>query len=161
MAKREEIMGRTALAESESELDRIAATKIIGPVVGRVLGLMDDGRPLIDFPGAISLHAARSTVEVSEHHIGSEILITFESGDVEKPIITGILRSFNGNGTPSAAIKVDDERLVFTAEREIVLQCGSASITLTRAGKVLIRGAYVLSRSSGANRIKGASVQIN
>jgi hypothetical protein len=34
-------------------------------------------------------------------------------------------------------------------------------LTLTHAGKVLIRGAYVLSRSSGVNRIKGGSVQIN
>ena len=28
-------------------------------------------------------------------------------------------------------------------------------------GKVLIRGTYLLSRSSGVNRIKGGSVQIN
>ena len=32
---------------------------------------------------------------------------------------------------------------------------------LTRAGKVLIQGAYLLSRSTGVNRIKGGSVQIN
>ena len=44
---------------------------------------------------------------------------------------------------------------------QIVLRCGEASITLTRAGKVLIRGAYVLSRSSGTNRIQGGSVEIN
>ena len=31
----------------------------------------------------------------------------------------------------------------------------------TRAGKVLVRGAYVSSRSSGVQRIKGGSVQIN
>jgi hypothetical protein len=57
--------------------------------------------------------------------------------------------------------EVDGERLVFTAKKEIVLRCGKASITLTRAGKVLIRGIYLLSRSSGVNRIKGGSVQIN
>jgi hypothetical protein len=57
--------------------------------------------------------------------------------------------------------EVDGERLVFTAKKEIVLRCGKASITLTRSGKVLIRGAYLLSRSSGVNRIKGGSVQIN
>jgi hypothetical protein len=56
---------------------------------------------------------------------------------------------------------VDGKRFVFTAEDEIVLRCGRASITLTRAGKVLIRGAYLLNRSSGVNRIKGGSVQIN
>ena len=33
--------------------------------------------------------------------------------------------------------------------------------TLTRAGKILIRGAYLLARSSGVNRIQGGSVQIN
>ena len=47
------------------------------------------------------------------------------------------------------------------AEREIVLECGDASITLTRAGKVLIRGHYILSRASGYNRIKGAAIDIN
>ena len=56
---------------------------------------------------------------------------------------------------------IDGERLEFSAEREIVLRCGKASITLTREGKVLIKGAYLSSRSSGVNRIKGGSVQIN
>jgi hypothetical protein len=56
---------------------------------------------------------------------------------------------------------VDGERLEFTASREMVFRCGEASITLTRAGKVLIQGCYLLSRSSGVNRIKGGSVQIN
>ena len=51
--------------------------------------------------------------------------------------------------------------MLLTAGREIVLRCGEASITLTRAGKVLIRGTYILTRSSGANRIKGAAVEIN
>jgi hypothetical protein len=58
-------------------------------------------------------------------------------------------------------VETDGERLVFSAEKEIVLRCGESSITLTRAGKILIRGAYVLTRSSGVNRIQGGSVQIN
>ena len=56
---------------------------------------------------------------------------------------------------------MDGERLIFRANEEIVLRCGKASITLTKAGKIILRGAYVLSRSSGVNRIKGGSVQIN
>jgi uncharacterized protein (DUF2345 family) len=56
---------------------------------------------------------------------------------------------------------VDGEQVVIEGKKEIVLKCGKSSITLTRAGKVLIRGAYVLSRSSGVNRIKGGSVQVN
>ncbi len=58
-------------------------------------------------------------------------------------------------------MSADGEELTLSAKRQITLQCGKASITLTRAGKVLIRGAYVSTRSSGVNRIKGGSVQIN
>ena len=61
----------------------------------------------------------------------------------------------------SIEAKVDGRRVEFTAEQEIVFRCGKASIILTRAGKVLIEGEYVLTRSSGVNRIKGGSVQIN
>jgi hypothetical protein len=53
------------------------------------------------------------------------------------------------------------ERLVLAAEREIVLQVGKASVTLTAAGKIILRGTYVSSRSSGVNRIRGGSVEIN
>jgi hypothetical protein len=43
----------------------------------------------------------------------------------------------------------------------MVLQVGKASITLTKDGRIVIRGADVLTRSSGSNRIKGGSVSIN
>jgi hypothetical protein len=62
---------------------------------------------------------------------------------------------------PGVAISVDGERHLIEAEREIVLRCGDASITLTRAGKVIIKGNYILSRSSGYNKIKGAAIDIN
>ena len=42
-----------------------------------------------------------------------------------------------------------------------MLRCGKASITLTKAGKVLIEGTYLLNRSSGVNRIKGGSAPIS
>jgi hypothetical protein len=96
----------------------------------------------------------------------------FEGGSPDKPIIMGVIKPAQAehltatedphNAAQNAVIaEVDDESLVFRANKEVVLRCGKASITLTRAGKVLIRGAYLLSRSSGVNRIKGGSVQIN
>ena len=36
-----------------------------------------------------------------------------------------------------------------------------ARITLPREGKILLRGTYVSSRSSGVHRIHGAAVEIN
>ena len=58
-------------------------------------------------------------------------------------------------------VRIDGERLVLQAEREIELRCGDASLVLTRAGKVILRGNYVVSRSRGVNKIKGAWVDIN
>jgi hypothetical protein len=58
-------------------------------------------------------------------------------------------------------VHVDGKRVVLEGQEEVVLKCGEASITLTRTGKVVIRGKYLLSRSSGVNRILGGSVQVN
>jgi hypothetical protein len=58
-------------------------------------------------------------------------------------------------------ISVDGKRIVIEGQHEIVLKCGDASITLTKAGKILIRGKYLSNRSSGVNRIMGGSVQVN
>jgi hypothetical protein len=58
-------------------------------------------------------------------------------------------------------VDADGQRLIVSAKEQLVLRCGKASITLTKAGKVLIEGSYVLSRSTGVNRLKGGSVQLN
>ncbi len=93
------------------------------------------------------------------------MVVVLEKGDPRRPIILGVIGSAS-SGTPTEVretrVRVDDaDKLVLRAEREIVLECGEASITLTRAGKVLIRGHYILSRASGYNRIKGAAIDIN
>lgn len=58
-------------------------------------------------------------------------------------------------------VRVDGKRVLIEGQEEVVLMCGDASITLTKAGKIVIRGKYLLSRSSGVNRILGGSVQVN
>lgn len=144
---------------------------IAGAVVGRLVGLEQAGGSIVDFPGNTSgeLLVALSVLEPTTNDVGREVVLMFEEGDPSRPIVLGFLHEA-AEGRARRAEKVskrpreialDGERLIFTAEKEIVLRCGRASITLTRAGKVLIRGAYLLSRSSGANRIKGGSVQIN
>ncbi|MFO0698084.1 MAG: DUF6484 domain-containing protein [Nitrospira sp.] len=107
---------------------------------------------------------ARSLVPLSQDKLGEEVLIAFEMGEPRSPYIIGALWQPEQPpvGTQSLVqAKVDGEQVVIEGKKEIVLKCGKSSITLTRAGKVLIRGAYVLSRSSGVNRIKGGSVQVN
>jgi uncharacterized protein DUF6484 len=126
-------------------------------------------RPLIvGVPGLPhEIVPAQTTVPLQQAHIGATVVVMFDEGDLWRPIVVGVLQESRtglaGAAAPAPRVQaqVDDQRLVLTAEREIVLQCGEASITLTRAGKIVIKGTYVVSRSSGPNRIKGASVDIN
>jgi len=63
--------------------------------------------------------------------------------------------------TEHLQIEADGEPVIVSAKDRLVLRCGKASITLTKEGKLLIEGTYVSSHSSGVNRIRGGSVQIN
>jgi hypothetical protein len=137
--------------------------RLDGVVIGVMVGFAEDGAVLVDFPGNPQDNPmpSRTTVVLSTEDIGREVALLFEGANPAKPLLIGPIVHPVGRTTQEISLQRDDERVELTAEREIVLRCGSASITLTRAGKVLIRGAYVSSRSSGVNRIKGGSVQIN
>jgi hypothetical protein len=138
-----------------------------GVVVGRLVGLGDEGQmPLVDFPGQAGAAAlpARSVVNVTAEMLGSDVTLMFENGDARKPIIMGCLHGIVTAAEEKAVpvqVDADGQRVLLSAQEQIELRCGKASITLTKAGKIIIRGAYVLTRSSGVNKIKGASVQIN
>lgn len=138
------------------------------PAIARLHGFDLLDVPQIDAlaacPGRVI--AARSTVALRCATIGREVLVLFEQGDIERPIIIGViepqaLQDKTAPPSPGVQVHADGERHLIEAEREIVLRCGEASITLTRAGKVIIRGAYILSRSTGYNKIKGAAIDIN
>jgi hypothetical protein len=135
-----------------------------GVVIGLLVGMDRDNHPLVAFPGNPKEDCviAKTTLIFSQDDLGKEVALLFENGDPRFPIIIGRLqhpRSI-GEGTETTA-ELDGEKLVLSADREIVLKCGKSSITLTRAGKIILRGASIFSRSSGVNRIKGGSVQIN
>ncbi len=139
-------------------------TTIKGAVIGVVIGF-EDGRPRVIFPDCPNEEGtiARSTETIDLTDIGKEVVLMFENGDPHRPIVIGKMQPSSPPDeiSPKVSVVLDGDRVLLQADREIVLKCGKASITLTRAGKILIRGAYLLSRSSGVNRIKGGSVQIN
>ena len=132
--------------------------------IGELVALMHDGStPLVIDPKHPDVPArrARSVVDLHAAHIGHAVALLFEGGDPESPIVIGVLRDAIQERPPDLAVEADGERMLVTAKQQLVLRCGKASITLTRTGKVVIEGTYVLTRSAGVNRIQGASVQLN
>jgi hypothetical protein len=151
-------------------------TRLRGHRSAFIVGV-DGGMAVVDYPG--NPHPplrARSTLGLADEALEAlaanhrEVLVVFEAERSDQPIIVGLL-----DPQPSKApvpeteadapalkeARVDGRRVVFEAEDEIELRCGEASIILRRNGRVVIRGAYVETRSRGVNRIKGGSVQIN
>jgi Domain of unknown function (DUF6484) len=145
-----------------------AAGLIHGVVIGELLALTENGAtPLVRFAGqpGVATVAARSTIDLHGPHIGHRVVLMFEKGDATRPIVMGVLRGAAGwplaNAPAQVEVDAGGQRMIVSAKEQLVLRCGKASITLTKVGKVLIEGSYVLSRSTGVNRIKGGSVQLN
>ena len=134
--------------------------------------------------------SAITTLALTSQHISRQVALLFNQGDLSQPIVIGLIHSplqamldnfqqdqqapskqelpaIDDNRVELAAhldtddVCVDGKRLTFEAKDEMVFKCGESSITLTKEGKVLIRGKYLLNRSSGVNRIMGGSVQVN
>ncbi|MET0068547.1 MAG: DUF6484 domain-containing protein [Candidatus Thiodiazotropha sp.] len=150
--------------QAQQQADR-SRPRLDGVVIGVLVGLNEQRQPLVAFPGNPRSDgaAAKSTIQFSTGDIGFEVALLFEDGDPLLPMVIGRIQNPDraDEDRPRVSADLDGERLTLAADREIVLKCGKASITLTRSGKIILRGNYLLSRSSGVNRIKGGSVQIN
>ncbi len=159
-----------AVLAKPSQLGKSAPTapgRIDGVVIGTLAGIDPQGGPIVNYAGAPSPDglSALSTCPVSDEDIGRRIALSFVEHDPHRPLVLGLVHEADLVNAVSEGVDVeaslDGQRLTLTAEREIVLHCGKSSITLTRAGKIIIRGEYVSSHSSGVNRIKGGSIQLN
>lgn len=171
-----------SLEETPQSLSNIAPGEII---IGTLTEIDTQGQPLVDF-AENKLNqplAAMTTLGLTQTHINRQVALLFANGDLKSPVIMGMIHSplddmlenFGQSQTEDKAnnkvdlesnLKVDDvlidgKKITFEAQDEIILKCGESSITLTKSGKVLIRGKYLLNRSTGVNRIMGGSVQVN
>lgn len=101
---------------------------------------------------------------------GRQVILGFENGDPQHPVFMGFLNQSPAYEkvelAPDNAPGVDateelPKSLHLKSEEELILECGKAKISLRADGRIVILGGYVVSRSTGVNKIKGGSVQIN
>ncbi|CBK41712.1 conserved protein of unknown function [Nitrospira defluvii] len=150
------------------------ASPMSGLVLGVLTGIENQGQGLVAFDtSSVNMPArARTITPLTRQDIGRQVCLMFEHGDPTMPVILGLLHigvdqtsvPVNEQVTSSTIqieAKIDGERVLLEGHKEIVLKCGKASITLTHDGKILVRGTYLSSRSTGPNLIKGGSVQLN
>ena len=160
-----------------TELAILQPSEVGGFCVGQIVHITKDGRALVDYAGnQVGLMEARSVIyERSDQdkccHENIPVLLVFENGDPTLPIIVGIVRE---TLYPSISLKevafsvkrpreavLDGRKVSLDAKEEIVLRCGKSSVTLRKDGKIIVKGTQIVSRASGTNKIKGASIRIN
>jgi hypothetical protein len=149
------------------------------PQLGKLVGIDTRGRLLVEVPGTSGRVVARSVLRLDDALRRAvlqrcEVLLLFEGGDRKKPIVAGVVQPAASAPSPVELeprvspdrllvleADVDGKRVKLSAQDEIVLECGPASITLRRNGRVVIKGIQVDSIAEGTQRIRGGQVKLN
>lgn len=174
-----ELFSASSLTEVFADSEALGDGEVL---LGTLTGFDDQGRPLVNFELQGRSHGtvpATATINLRPGQQGRQVALMFLERDLNRPLILGVVHNplfsilelspeevqpVEETETRHSGLLVDGEpveKLSLEGKQEVVLKCGDASITLTQNGKILLRGKYVVSRSSGVNRILGGSVQVN
>jgi hypothetical protein len=82
--------------------------------------------------------------------VGDDVVVLLRDGDETRPVIVSTISE-----------RLAQETIKLKADRELVLECGEASISLHADGRIVVHGGYIETYAEGTNRIKGAQVRIN
>lgn len=144
--------------------------------IARVAGFDVRNRVLVSVPGYSAVMCARllkgiSRAELMESNgVGRDVLVVLDGTIAARPVIVGVLESeadesaasiLGGDKNETNVVATRPENILIEAQGELVLKCGSGSITMRKDGKIVLRGTHLLSRASGPIRIKGGHVEIN
>ncbi|CAM2008035.1 DUF6484 domain-containing protein [Acanthopleuribacter pedis] len=150
----------TATKTLLDQVDLVGAPKLQGIVLGFLSRIEDNGTPVITIPNIDGEFAAQATVTLDTGMVGRQVALMFVQGMIERPVVLGVIQNPEPVQKNMEVVK-DGRKILLEAADEIELKCGKASLKMTREGKVIVKGTHLVSRSSGANKIKGASVLLN
>ena len=143
---------------------------MVQPLIGRLSAAVNRDIIMVECmnlePRAARLLSGMNRNELlKRENEGREVLVVFANGNPDEPVIIGMLENVLENmvrmETGPVETIVDGERVVIQAENEIVLTCGAGSITISKDGKIIVKGTDIVSRASQSNKIKGSSVELN
>jgi hypothetical protein len=143
-------------------VDQAAQPPAGAVVLGQLLEAQAGLPPRVSWPlGPVAGAAAHSLVPLRPQDAGAQVALSL-GGSLGQPLILGLV--WNPAQAPEAApsqVASGSRQLELSAEEELTLRCGKASLTLTADGQVLLHGSYIGSHATGTQRIKGAAVRIN
>ncbi|HIJ88259.1 MAG TPA: hypothetical protein HPP97_11365 [Desulfuromonadales bacterium] len=162
--------------KTDSSTEILTTVAGASPEIGQLAGTNSQGDILVTYnalgatPAKLVAGLDRKTLGDHDQQ-GREVLLLFEQGDPQRPIIIALMENrlesliYFGDdekvkGRPAEAV-IDGKRVTIEGEQEVILKCGKGSIEIRSDGRIIVKGTDILSRSSGRQRIRGASVNIN
>lgn len=157
-----------AHASSRSTTLVPAASNASVVVIGELIAITGGGCvPLVVYPGQAGPVAlrARTVVDLFAAHVGYEVVLMFDDGDMARPIVMGVLRTnvdaLLAEQPGHVEVQSGGDRLIVSAKAQLVLRCGKARLVLNSDGRIEIKGEEIVSEATGPNFIRGGSVQLN
>ena len=141
-------------------------------VLGHLAGIDADGRVLfrpegsdVAVPVAIALEIGDGTL-VKAARNGRAAMALRTTDSQPRWVLTGLVRErvaakARAAGPGELEVKVDGETVRIEAQRSIELSCGKSSLVLRADGRVVLSGVYVVTKSNGPLKIKGATIALN
>lgn len=143
-----------------------------GAISGHLAGIDDEGRILFNdahskepYPVVIGLSLSDDEVAEAAHLKRRALVITTREKQVQH-VLVALLReriTVEAREKDFSQLKahVNGNAIDIEAKNSLALKCGRSKITLHADGRIEINGDYLLSRSRGPIKLKGATIDIN
>jgi len=98
--------------------------------------------------------------------VGRRALAVVTADEPPRFVLVGLLRErvaaqARDSWPAELEVRLDGETVQLKARKRIELVCGKSRIVLDEQGRIEVNGNYLLSRSRGPVKLKGATVEIN
>jgi hypothetical protein len=140
----------------------LGSTEAQSSVLTAQISAIRDGVPYIALSGEGEPIKARTIVKLEQvdptRLVGASVLVALDSAPDGVPIIIGLVSETIFEGEPSTG---ESDVSIIEAKNELRLRCGKSTLVLRRDGTVLVKGRKITSRAAEANKIKGATINLN
>lgn len=149
----------------------IASATFAGALTGHLAGIDEEGRLLFCEEGSPTPYAVIIGLAIGDAEVVAaaqaqrRALVIKPDNQPSQPVLVALLREgISAEARDKAGVettRINDQTVEIDAQQSLELSCGRARITLHSDGRIELNGDYLLSRSRGPIKLKGATIDIN
>lgn len=149
----------------------IVADAFTGALAGHLAGFDEQGCILFQEDGTQAPYTVEIGLPLSDEEVAAaaraklRALVIKPDNQPSQPVLVALLRERLSaearDKTATETTHINGQAVEIDAQQSLELSCGRARITLHADGRIELNGDYLLSRSRGPIKLKGATIDIN